>query len=164
MALTFRGDTLRESGNNEGAVKDFNDALLISPEFLAALTGRGWAYEKMGNFAKARADFERALSLAPAPDGFSKPAQDLAQTRLAALPKQSESLPKPEPAKLVIPEDIAKQMRGRGHALLIGVSDYTSGWDKLPNVKSDLEDLKAGLAPYFEMVDIELNPTVAKLQ
>jgi uncharacterized caspase-like protein len=52
----------------------------------------------------------------------------------------------------------------RGHALLIGVSNYTRGWDQLPSVKNDLQDLKTGLAPYFETVDTILNPTVAELR
>jgi len=45
-------------------------------------------------------------------------------------------------------------LRHRGHALLIGVSYYTSGWDQLPSVAKDLQDLQEGLAPYFQTVDI----------
>jgi hypothetical protein len=63
-----------------------------------------------------------------------------------------------------IPEDIQQALQLRGHALLIGVSDYTSGWDQLPSVENDLRDLKAGLKPYFETVDVLPNPTVAELR
>lgn len=68
------------------------------------------------------------------------------------------------PAAAQIPEDIQQLLHHRGHALLIGVSDYKTGWDKLPSVKDDLHDLKAGLAPYFETVDTVQSPTVAELR
>ena len=55
-------------------------------------------------------------------------------------------------------------MYHRGHALLIGVSDYKSGWPQLPNVKNDLRDLTEALTPYFETVDELLNPTVEQLR
>jgi len=68
------------------------------------------------------------------------------------------------PAAAEVPEDIQQLLQHRGHALLIGVSEYTSGWPQLPNVKNDLQDLKAGLEPYFATVDIVPNPTVAQLR
>jgi WD40 repeat protein len=68
------------------------------------------------------------------------------------------------PAAAQIPEDIQQALQHRGHALLIGVSDYKTGWPQLPNVKNDLQDLQAGLKPYFETVDVLLDPTVAKLR
>ena len=40
-----------------------------------------------------------------------------------------------------------------GHALLIGVSNYTSGWDQLPSVKDNLEDVKEGILPHFQTVE-----------
>ena len=55
-------------------------------------------------------------------------------------------------------------MHHRGHALLIGVSDYTRGWDQLPSVKNDLHDLEEGLKPYFETVDTVRSPTVAEIR
>src|ERR1700752_2767074 len=69
------------------------------------------------------------------------------------------------PAAAQIPDDIQQLLRHRGHALLIGVSNYTGGgWRQLPNVATDLPDLKAGLEPYFETVDVLLDPTVAMLR
>ncbi|MDQ6867561.1 MAG: hypothetical protein M3178_03845 [Pseudomonadota bacterium] len=68
------------------------------------------------------------------------------------------------PAAAQIPEDIAQLVHARGHALLIGVSDYTTGWDKLPSVKDDLHDLATGLKPYFETVDTVQSPTVAEIR
>ncbi|MDQ6703879.1 MAG: tetratricopeptide repeat protein [Pseudomonadota bacterium] len=67
-------------------------------------------------------------------------------------------------AEARIPVDIQQALQHRGHALLIGVSDYTSGWPGLPNVKDDLNDLKGALKLYFETVDELLNPTVEQLR
>jgi tetratricopeptide (TPR) repeat protein len=97
LALSFRGDTRRELGDTDGAVTDFTEALGIWPEFVPAYTGRGLTYERRGDFAKAKADFEKAKILPPAPDGLSKPAQDVARTHLAALAEAVAALPK-EPA------------------------------------------------------------------
>ena len=44
---------------------DFNKAILIFPDFVAAYTGRGLTYEKIGDLANAKADFEKALRLSP---------------------------------------------------------------------------------------------------
>jgi tetratricopeptide (TPR) repeat protein len=192
--LTFRGDTLRESQNLNGAMEDFNKAILILPDCAAAYTGRGLTYEKMGNLAKAKADYEKALSLPADVDvGLAKPAQDVARTRLAALIAAEEAkrakeaaeraaqearakeaaeratkeaigrLAKVESAKLV-PDDIQQLLYHRGHALLIGVSDYTTGWDKLPTVKDDLRRLEEALKPSFDTVETVLSPTVEQIR
>jgi tetratricopeptide (TPR) repeat protein len=191
IAVTFRGDTLRESENTNGAMADFNKAILLLPDFVAAYTGRGLTYEKMGNLANAKADFEKALSLSADFDaGIARPARDVARTRLAALakaaaeaaaeaarakaarvkaatenaaPKEPSSLPTIEPATLV-PDDIQKALYHRGHALLIGVSRYTGGWPQLPSVTNDLQNLKEGLAPYFETVETVQSPSVADIR
>jgi Caspase domain len=68
------------------------------------------------------------------------------------------------PATAQIPEDIQQLLQHRGHALLIGVSNYTNGWDKLLSVEDDLQNIKEGLKPYFETVDIVQSPTVAELR
>jgi hypothetical protein len=86
VALTFRGDTLRESGNISGAMEDFNKAILILPDFVAAYTGRGLTYEKKGEVANAKADYEKALSLSADVDaGLARPSQVKARERLASL-------------------------------------------------------------------------------
>jgi hypothetical protein len=64
----------------------------------------------------------------------------------------------------LVPEDIEQLLHHRRHALLIGVPNYTTGWDKLPSVKNDLHGLAAGLAPHFETVDTVQNPTVAEIR
>src|SRR6516225_4713272 len=188
IALTFRGDTLRESGNISGAMEDFNKAILILPDFVAAYTGRGLTYEKKGEAAKAKADYEKALSLSGEVDaGLARPSKAKARERLAALAaaeaaRVKEAAERAEqevrakeaaelaatstPVKLPpqIPADIQKVLQRRGHALLIGQSRYTGGWDELASVRADLQALKAGLTPYFETVETVQDPTVSQLR
>jgi tetratricopeptide (TPR) repeat protein len=188
VALTFRGDTLRESGNISGAMEDFNKAILILPDFVAAYTGRGLTYEKKGEVANAKADYEKALSLSAEVDaGLARPSKAKARERLAALAaaeaaRVKEAAERAEqevrakaaaelaatstPVKLPpqIPGDIQKVLQRRGHALLIGESHYTRGWDELASVRHDLQTLKAGLTPYFETVETVQDPTVSQLR
>ena len=188
VALTFRGETLRESGNISGAMEDFNKAILILPDFVAAYTGRGLTYEKKGEVANAKADYEKALSLSAEVDaGLARPSKAKARERLAALAaaeaaRVKEAAERAEqevrakaaaelaatstPVKLPpqIPGDIQKVLQHRGHALLIGESHYTRGWDELASVRHDLQTLKAGLTPYFETVETVQDPTVSQLR
>jgi tetratricopeptide (TPR) repeat protein len=187
IALTFRGDTLRESGNTSGAMEDFNKAILILPDFVAAYTGRGLTYEKKGEVANAKADYEKALSLSADVDaGLARPSQAKARERLATLAEAARAKEAAERAEQEaragaaaeraeqeararsvaerIPEDIQQVLQHRGHALLIGQSHYTRGWDELASVRHDLQTLKAGLTPYFETVEIVQDPTVSQLR
>lgn len=58
----LRGDTRRYVGDLTGALDDYEKALSLEPEHIAALVGRGLTYEKMGNFELARSNFEKAIS------------------------------------------------------------------------------------------------------
>ena len=188
IALTFRGDTLRESGNINGAMEDFNKAILILPDFVAGYTGRGLTYEKSGDMANAKADYEKALSLPADVDaGLARPSKAKARERLAVLAAQeaarakaaAERAEQEARAKAAaeldanrtaatlpprIPEDIQKALQHRGHALLIGASRYTSGWDELLSVRHDLQALKAGLTNHFETVETIQDPTASQLR
>jgi tetratricopeptide (TPR) repeat protein len=185
IALTFRGDALRESGKLSDAMEDFNNAILILPDFVAAYTGRGLTYEKKGEAAKAKADYEKALSLSGEVDaGLARPSKAKARERLAALAaaeaarvreaaeRAEQEVRAKEAAQLnstaalppQIPADIQEVLQRRGHALLIGQSRYTGGWDELASVRADLQALKAGLTPYFETVESVHDPTVSQLR
>ena len=186
LALTFRGNTLRESGIITGAMEDFNKAILILPDFVAAYTGRGLTYEKKGEVANAKADYEKALSFSSEVDAaLARPSKAKARERLAALAAEAARVKEAaerelrakaaakldaDPYRLTaalppqIPDDIQKILQRRGHALLIGQSRYTSGWDELASVRADLQALKAGLTPYFETVETVQNPTVSQLR
>ena len=53
-----------------------------------------------------------------------------------------------------VPDDIRANLKGRGHALLIGVSRYgKDAWPELHSVSADIEDLAKGLAPHFATID-----------
>ncbi|VTZ27821.1 Peptidase C14 caspase catalytic subunit p20 (fragment) [Methylocella tundrae] len=86
IALDFRGDAYLAGDDANHAIADFNEALRIQPDFVAAYAGRGQAYEKTGADAKAKTDYEKAISLPGEADvALARPAQQLARARLAAL-------------------------------------------------------------------------------
>jgi tetratricopeptide (TPR) repeat protein len=176
-AHTGRGLTYEKMGNLAKAKADFEKALNLSADLdaglarpaqevartrLAALAAEEAkrakeAAERAAQEARAKEAAERAAQEARAKEAAERAAKE------AAAKEATRTLAKVESAKLV-PDDIQQLLQHRGHALLIGVSDYKSGWPQLPNVKNDLHDLKAGLEPYFETVDIVPNPTVAQLR
>ncbi|MGB7045023.1 MAG: tetratricopeptide repeat protein [Methylocella sp.] len=101
------------------AKEEFNDAIRILPDFVAADTGRGLLYENIGNWATAKEDFEKALSLSPDFDaGLARRARKEAKAELA---KQTELAKKAELAKLV-PDDIRILL---DHYLYHGVPKYS---------------------------------------
>ncbi|HEX8181823.1 MAG TPA: SUMF1/EgtB/PvdO family nonheme iron enzyme [Pyrinomonadaceae bacterium] len=52
----------------------------------------------------------------------------------------------------------------KSYALLIGVSDYLSGWPKLPGVKQDIPAVRAALEQQGFQTVVVLNPTGAQLE
>ena len=57
----IRGDLYSEDGDNESALKDFNKAIELDPNFAAAYYERSYCYEN--NFLKAKIDLDKAKSL-----------------------------------------------------------------------------------------------------
>ncbi len=55
------------------------------------------------------------------------------------------------------------QLYTESYALVIGVSDYTNGWDDLPGVKTDVEQVKTALEQNGFKVTTVMNPTSDKL-
>jgi hypothetical protein len=52
---------------------------------------------------------------------------------------------------------------GKSYALVVGVSDYTSGWPRLPGVKTDIEEISRTLERHgFQVTKVE-NPDSAQL-
>jgi len=52
-------------GDYQSAIADYNRAIEIDPAYQQAYARRGWAYLQLEDFAKAEADFDKALALAP---------------------------------------------------------------------------------------------------
>lgn len=51
----------------------------------------------------------------------------------------------------------------KSYALVVGVSDYTQGWPKLPGVKKDIEEVARALERHgFQVTKVE-NPDSAQL-
>lgn len=123
-------------------------------EKAAAIAEEQAARVKAAKEADAKAACDKAAA-----DDAAAAARDKATAESAAEPTS----PVPERPPRPIPVNILQALRHRGHALLIGVSHYTEGLDQLPSVNKDLQDLKEGLDPYFDDVEVLPNPTVAQL-
>jgi tetratricopeptide (TPR) repeat protein len=153
VSLYQRGETLRAMGAFDRAIADFDEALRLLPGLAAVHTARGLAYESKGNLAKARADFERALTLPSVSDAeTTKPAQEIAKSRLAALDlaaleekqRESKQLEAKQKKSPEFPPQAALADPGRRVALVIGMSAYASH-ATLPNAKHDAQAVGASL-------------------
>jgi hypothetical protein len=68
-------------------------------------------------------------------------------------------------AKQAQADDVARQLTGRGYALLIGVSAYSdTRWPPLPSVRREISELQSGLAPHFARVATLMDPTINDLR
>lgn len=60
-------------------------------------------------------------------------------------------------------ERITEHLYKDSHALIIGISDYTPGWPRLPGVRRDVEEVKAALETHGFNVVVEMNPDKVEL-
>ena len=181
-AYTGRGLTYEKKGEVANAKADYEKALSLSAEVDAGLArpSKAKARERLAALAaaeaarakeaaaeqearaKAAAEAARAKEAVAEQEARAKAAAEAARAKEAAAEQEARAKAAAELAR--IPEDIQKVLQRRGHALLIGASHYTRGWDKLASVRDDLQALKAGLTPYFETVETLQDPTVSQLR
>src|SRR5215813_1892648 len=179
-AYTGRGLTYEKKGEVANAKADYEKALSLSADVDAGLARPSQAKAQKRLAALAAAEAARAKEAAERAEqearakAAAERAEQEARAKAAAERTEQEARAKAAfelaatstPVKLPpqIPEDIQKVLQRRGHALLIGESHYTRGWDALASVKDDLKTLKKGLTPYFETVEIVEDPTVSELR
>ncbi|MGH6894756.1 MAG: tetratricopeptide repeat protein, partial [Dongiaceae bacterium] len=60
-----RGNAFRAAGNNDDAIRDYDQALRLHPGVVETYTNRGIAYRAKGEYAEAIEDFDEALRLKP---------------------------------------------------------------------------------------------------
>jgi tetratricopeptide (TPR) repeat protein len=65
LAHSMRALAYSLTGKLEWAIRDYDEAIVIKPDFPQALNNRAWTYFKLGRFLKGAGDVERALQLAP---------------------------------------------------------------------------------------------------
>jgi len=65
MALSMRALAYSLLGMFDKALADYDEALVINPDFPLALNNRAWSYYKLGRPAEGIGDVERALQLSP---------------------------------------------------------------------------------------------------
>jgi tetratricopeptide (TPR) repeat protein len=79
-----RAIELRQQGDFDRAIADYSQAIRIDAEWTGAYTGRGLAYEGKDEAEKAKADYRKALAVAPKYDD-GQWAHDTARDRLDKL-------------------------------------------------------------------------------
>ena len=95
-------------------------------------------------------------------ESFQGSAGDLS-VRPIERPRGRESTPRLEFADIVLKLQKNTDPLRRGHALLIGNSDYRE-WSKLREVPLQLAELRDGLKPHFETIDIAKDLTIEQLR
>ena len=63
--LRYRGIALQRTGDQSGAIADFDQVLALTPEDTWALQGRAEAHELLGHVPQALADYSRLAALRP---------------------------------------------------------------------------------------------------
>lgn len=69
-ALYWRGLELQQLGQYDAAIKDFDEAVRIFPDYPQALSARGMVRYAQGNYGEAMTYVERAIALEPANPQF----------------------------------------------------------------------------------------------
>jgi tetratricopeptide (TPR) repeat protein len=65
LALVHKGSTLSKQGNYTQAIQSFDKALVIDPNFTAALTGKGVALYSLGKHTQDMQYYDKALAVDP---------------------------------------------------------------------------------------------------
>lgn len=65
VAYNNRGSAKDDSGDADGALRDFNQAVKIKPDYAEAYYNRSFAYERKGLIRLAIHDIEKAVRLQP---------------------------------------------------------------------------------------------------
>ena len=125
--LTSRGHVYLGKGDLDAALKDYNEAIKINPNYIRAHAARGQLYEKRKDLAAARADYRAAsATLTRFDDIDTGIARRLAKERLAVLMAAVQAPPgaasaKPAPGKTAAPPPPSGP---RKVALIVGNGAY----------------------------------------
>src|SRR5262249_40812230 len=89
-----RANALRDAGQYDRALADYESALKLAPTNAWVLVDRGRAYARMGRSEAAKNDFDSALKLDPANEQKLRPT---IEAGVPALPGQTPPSPAPPP-------------------------------------------------------------------
>ncbi|MGH6752163.1 MAG: caspase family protein, partial [Bradyrhizobium sp.] len=122
-AMVNRGNIYLAKGDLDAALKDYNEALKINPNYIRAHAYRGQLFEKRRDAAAARADYRAAsVTLTKFDDIDTAIARRIAKDRLAALtsgaPSAAAAKPSAGKAAATVPPGPRKV------ALIVGNSAY----------------------------------------
>src|SRR5262249_53932378 len=147
----------RYRGEFNRALADYDQALRATPDYIPAFVGRGLTFEKQGDLARARVEYDKALNSRSQFRGdIAGPALETARARLAAF---ASGIPQPvippAPARvtspdsiptpaLAVPSVVSGAAPGRRVALVIGNAAYKNV-GALLNPEHDAEAIAASL-------------------
>jgi tetratricopeptide (TPR) repeat protein len=80
----YRADVWVDKGNDERAIAEYDQALLLKPDYLAARYSRAMIHEKRGNLEKARAEYTQVVN-SKATERIGEWAQKQARAQLKAM-------------------------------------------------------------------------------
>lgn len=138
-AIMQKADLLVDSGDLKGAISTYSSALAQSPHHTQLLVGRGIAYVRSGDAARAEADFQRARDKAEEPVVLN----DMCWAKATAGVALESALADCN-AALAKASDVAGYLDSRGLVLLrLGrfddaIADYDRALAKSPRIASSL--------------------------
>lgn len=65
LIIAMRAEAYRNVDNFESSIKDFSEAILLSPSVAYLYAERGWTYEMQNDFDKALQDYNTSITLDP---------------------------------------------------------------------------------------------------
>jgi tetratricopeptide (TPR) repeat protein len=135
--LTGRGNAYLAKGDFDAALRDYNEAIKISPNFVRAYVGRGQLYEKRNDLVAARSDYRSAGAALTKVDEFETTlARRFARERLNALVAAAPSIRPPAGGPPGSGEAATPASAPRKVALIVGNGAYKNV-EKLDNPARD---------------------------
>ena len=134
----YAGNALREQRNYEEAVKEYDEAIRIKPDFVDAYLNRGLTKEQSGDLDEAIADYNEAIRLKP---DFAEAYYNRGYTKVRNN-KREEAIADYDKAIYIKPDFVdAYSNRGVTKIEIGKLEEAIADFDKSIHLKPDLADV-----------------------